>query len=164
MNSVLWHGAANGCVDLMSDKRKQKRRDLEAHRRKLRQRNQTAQLLSGAEINIQREVDYITRRAAEHDARCVTLGAFTFFATASGDAWMRDAADGLALCLARDGVSQPVRITETDATAAVEWDRTFSIVGECFTTMEKQTGRVTTVLGYPTQAILAVRNAEESRG
>ena len=149
----------------MSDKRKQKLRDREARLRRLRQRNQSVQFLSGPEINIQREVAYIIGRAAEHDARCVSLGALTFFSTESGDAWMLDAADGLALCLARDGMPQPVRIIETDSTKAVEWDRTFSIVGDCFTTMEKKTGRVTTVLGYPMQAILAaIRNAEELRG
>jgi hypothetical protein len=149
----------------MNAKRKQKMRDREARQRKLPQRQESARLLSGPEINIRREVDYIIERAAEHDARCVSLGAFTFFSTESGDAWMLDAADGLALCLARDGVPQPVRIIETDSTTAVEWDRTFSMVGDCFTTMEKATGRVTTVFGYPTQAILAaIQNAKERQG
>jgi hypothetical protein len=65
------------------------------------------------------------------------------------------AADDLALCLARDGVVQPVRIIETERTLAIEWDRDFFIEGDHFTTIERKTGRVSSVFGYPTQAILA---------
>jgi len=148
----------------MSAKRKQNLRDREARLRKLQQRHQNAKLVSRAEINIQSEVAYIVRCAADHDARCVTLGAFTFFSTESGDAWMPDAGDGLALCLARDGVAQPVRIIETDSTMAVDWDRTFSIDGDQFTTIERETGRVTTIVGYPTEAILAaIQNGKEAQ-
>lgn len=148
----------------MNAKRKRKLPDRETRLPEFRQPSQSAQWLSGSEISFRREVDYIVGRAVEHDSRCVSLGVLIFFSTQSGDAWMLDTEDGLALWLARDGVRQPVRIVETDSTSAVEWDRTFSIAGDCFTTVEKKTGRTTTVLGYPTQAILAaIRNAKEAQ-
>jgi len=122
---------------------------------------QSVQRLSPAEVNLQREIQYIVSRATEHDARSVKLGPLAFFSSQTGDAWMLDLADGLALCLARDGVAQPVRIVETDKTMAVEWDRTFSINGDVFTTVEKKTGQTATVHGYPMQSILgAIANFE----
>ena len=47
-----------------------------------------------------REVDYIVGRAAESDARVVTLGQLVFFSTQTGDAWLLDPEDHLALPLA----------------------------------------------------------------
>src|SRR5215471_13550230 len=108
----------------MGTKRNQKRRDREACLRELRQHHTKAEFI---EISINREVEYMRRCAASHDSRCVTLDALAFFSTESGDAWMLDPDDGLALCLARDGVAQPVRILETDSSTVVEWDRTYSI-------------------------------------
>ncbi len=139
----------------MSAKRKQKLREREARLRKLRQRGISAAMVSGKEINIQREVDHIVGCAADHDTRCVSLGAFMFFSTGSGDAWMLDTDDRLALCLARSGEAVPVRIMETDSSAAVEWEYTYALDEDRFIVANKNTGRVTTVVGYPTQAILA---------
>ena len=139
----------------MSSKRKPKSQQRKARRNKLHQPQQTARLLSGKEVSIRREVDYIVRRAAERDGRVVSLGPVVLFSTQTGDAWLLDPEDRLALCLARDGEPQPVNIMDTEGTFAIEWDRTYSMVGDRFTTVEKQTGRVSTVLGYPTQAILA---------
>jgi hypothetical protein len=139
----------------MSAKRKRKLRDREARLRDLRQRHISAQFLSGPEISINREVEYIRRCATDRDARCVTLGALVFFSTGSGDAWMLDPADGFALCLALDGVAQPVKIVDTDSTTAVEWDRDFFIEENRFCTIERKTGCVTTFVDYPTHAILA---------
>ena len=149
----------------MSKNRKKNRSDRGSRSPMPQQPYQSARILSGREINILREVEYITRRAAEHDARCVTLGELVFFSTQTGDAWMLDVDDEFALCLARDGVSQPVRIIKSDSTTAIEWDRNFAIDGESFTTMVKKTGRVENVYGYPTEAILAaVKTAKEVRG
>ncbi|HEY4690968.1 MAG TPA: hypothetical protein VIK33_16770 [Anaerolineae bacterium] len=44
------------------------------------------QQLSREQINIEREVEYIVRRAAERDARVVMLGPLVFFSTETGDA------------------------------------------------------------------------------
>src|SRR5436853_5142502 len=59
-----------------------------------------------------REVDYIVARAAQFDSRVVTLGQLAFFSTASGDAWMLDPADGLALKLAEKGNRNPPRLSK----------------------------------------------------
>ena len=90
------------------------------------------QQLSHEQINIKGEVEYIVRRAAEHDARVVTLNLLVFFSTETGDAWMLDAGNNLALCLARDGDPQPVNITETTETFAIEWNMSYQISSDRF--------------------------------
>ncbi len=137
----------------MDPKRKKKLQDRKARQAKLPQRHPSARWVSGKEASILREVDYIVQRAREGDSRCVTLGSLVLFSTESGDAWLLDPEDSLALCLARDGHAEPVHIMETDANFSIEWDRIFSMDDECFTTVEKKTGRVATILGYPTEAI-----------
>ncbi|MFN0055274.1 MAG: hypothetical protein ACKV0T_24270 [Planctomycetales bacterium] len=67
-----------------------------------------------------------------------------FFATATGDARMLVHEDSLAVCHARAGKPQPVRIVETDTTAAIEWDRTFQIEGGKFIRGDKGSDRTTT--------------------
>jgi hypothetical protein len=110
-------------------------------------------------LDILKEVDYIVGRAREGDARIVTLGSLAFFSTSSGDAWMLDAEDEFALCLARAGSPQPVHILETARTAAVHWDRKYSIDGEVFATVD-QAGHIAAWHGYPTEQIrAAIRRA-----
>jgi hypothetical protein len=137
----------------MDPKRKKKLQDRKARQAKLPQRRPSARSVSGKEASFLREVGYIVQRAREGDSRCVTLGPLVLFSTESGDAWLLDPEDSLALCLARDGDAEPVRIMETDANFSIEWDRIFFMDDECFTTVVKKTGRIATVLGYPTQAI-----------
>lgn len=48
-----------------------------------------------------------------------TLGPLLFFSTETGDAWVLDPADHLALCLARDGEPLPANIIETPDTVRV---------------------------------------------
>jgi len=67
---------------------------------------------------------------------------------------MLDPVDHFALCLAREGTAQPVQILETQATAAVLWDRQFRIRDDIFTTTDKS-GQVTSFIGYPTESIRA---------
>ena len=111
------------------------------------------------EINLRGEADYIARRAAERDARTVTLGPLVFFSTETGDAWMLDPQDGLALCLARDGDPQPARFVETPESFGVEWEATYAIEGDAFIVADRS-GRTRTIIGYPTQAIQdAIRQA-----
>src|SRR5271157_575720 len=49
------------------------------------------------------EVRYIQRRAADHDSRIVAFGQLVLFSTDTGDAWLLDRSDFLAVWLARDG-------------------------------------------------------------
>ena len=110
------------------------------------------QLLSREQINIKGEVEYIVRCAAEHDARVVTLGLLVFFSTETGDAWLLNPGDHLALCLARDGDAQPVNITESAGTFAIGWEMTYQISGDRFIVAD-QSGQSRTIIGYPIREI-----------
>ncbi len=61
---------------------------------------------------IQGEARHIVSRATDHAVTIVTLGPLVFFATATGDSWMLDSQEALALCLARAGCEQDYRISE----------------------------------------------------
>ena len=94
-----------------------------------------------------REVDYIIGRAAESDARVVTLGQLLFFSTETGDAWLLDPEDHLALCLARDGSRLPVQIVETATPFAIEWPASYTFEAEAFIVTDGSGVRA--ILGYP---------------
>lgn len=81
------------------------------------------QVLTRGQISITREVDYIIQRTQDNDARVVMLGSLVLFSTDTGDAWILDPQDNLALCLARDGERQLFTITETAANFGIEWNR-----------------------------------------
>jgi hypothetical protein len=81
------------------------------------------------DVSIAREADYIVARAIAEDAGVVSLGPLVFFSTATGDAWVLDAEDNLALQLAAAGTRGPVAITETRERFAIEWAGTFEIAG-----------------------------------
>jgi len=83
----------------------------------------------------------------------VTLGQLVLFSTETGDAWLLDAADHLALRLARDGAPESTRIEDTETTFAVEWTGEYRIVGSAFVYTDRDTGRATTIIGYPTQKL-----------
>jgi hypothetical protein len=78
-----------------------------------------------------------------------------FFSTETGDAWMLDPADGLACCLARDGVALHAGIVETPDHFGIEWNARYRIEGEALIVMEEAatTGRVRTFFGYPVAEI-----------
>ena len=95
------------------------------------------------------EVRHIQRCAARHDARIVTVGQLIFFSTQTGDAWLLDAEDGLAAPLTRDGQPQTIHIEETDSSFAIDWKGHYRIEGAAFVYSDHDTGRVTTILGYP---------------
>ena len=83
----------------------------------------------------------------------VSLSPLIFFSTETGDAWVLDPEDNLALCLARDGDPYPVHVKETEQNYSIEWNARYHIEDEFFTVAESS-GRVRTIMGYPTQAIL----------
>ena len=92
---------------------------------------------------------YIQRRAADCDGRIVSLGQLILFSTETGDAWLLDTTDRLAARLARDGESEPIHIEETDETFAIGWKGGYRIEGSSFVYSDRDTGRVSTILGYP---------------
>ena len=126
------------------------------------------QRLSREQINIRREVDYIVGRAAERDARIVRLGPLVFFSTETGDAWLLDPSEQLALCLARDGDPQPMNVIESAGRFAIDWKMNYQINGGRFIVTD-QAGQSRTIIGYPIRQIAhaiqpeAAQQFEESK-
>ncbi len=99
------------------------------------------------------EVRYIQRRAALHDGRFVSVASLVMFSTDTGDAWLLDPSERLAVRLARNGDPEPVHIEETDTNFAVAWTGDYRISGAAFIYTERASGRVITIVGYPTDRI-----------
>ena len=110
-------------------------------------------MVDGASFRLADEIRYITRRAANHDGRVVTIGQLTLFSSETGDAWIVDRDDHLALRLARQGDPEPFHIEETDTSFAIDWKGHYRIEGAAFVYTDRETGRTTTVLGYPTDKL-----------
>jgi len=126
---------------------------------KRRKRHTQIRWVSRVDVSILAEVEYILARAAARESRVVSLGPLVFFSTDTGDAWLLDAQDSLALCLAREADRLPVTISETPERFAIEWGGTFRIEGDLITFGDK-VGGVRTISGYPTREITeAVRRA-----
>jgi hypothetical protein len=53
--------------------------------------------------------------------------------------------------MARDGDPEPTHIEESDSTFAVGWKGRYRIEGPAFAYVDRDTGRTSTILGYPTQ-------------
>ena len=104
------------------------------------------------DIDIHREIRYITERATARDARLVTLGNLVLFSTESQDAWLLDSENSFALCLARDGQPQRYRILDTADTFAIAWNARFEITEAAFVVTERS-GEMRSIHGYPTAQI-----------
>jgi hypothetical protein len=107
-------------------------------------------MVEGSSFRLADEVRSIQRRAAEHDGRIVAVGQLLLFSTATGDAWLLDRSDLLAARLAHDGESEPVHIEDTDTAFTIGWTGRYRIDGPAFVYSDRQSGRVVTILGYPT--------------
>ena len=110
-------------------------------------------MVQGKDLRLSDEVRYIQRRAAGRDGRMVTLGPLVLFSTETGDAWLLDVTDHLALPLARDGDPQPASIEDTGTSFAIAWTGQYHIDGPAFVYFDQQTGRVATFFGYPTHKL-----------
>ena len=95
--------------------------------RKKAKRGPGKQWIEGKQFRLAQEINYIQRRAAEYDARFVTVGPLVFFSTQTGDAWMLDPSDQLAARLARDGDPEPIEFQETDTDFAIGWKGNYHI-------------------------------------
>jgi hypothetical protein len=109
--------------------------------------------VEGKSLHVADEVRYIQKKAANHDSRVIGLGQLILFSTETGDAWLLDVSDQLAVRVARDGSPEPIQLEESDSNFAIGWKGNYRIHGPAFIYIERETGRVTTILGYPTQAI-----------
>lgn len=110
-------------------------------------------MVDGKTLRLADEVRYIQRRAADHDGRIVTIGQLVLFSTDTGDAWLLDPSDQLAARLARDGDPEPIRIEENDTAFAIDWKGRYRIDGSAFVYIDRETGNLTTVHGYPTHEL-----------
>ena len=111
-------------------------------------------MVDGASFRLADEIRYITRRAAEHDGRVVTIGQLTLFSSETGDAWIIDREDHLALRLARQGDPEPFHIEETETSFAIDWRGQYRSEGATFLYTDRHSGRITIVIGYPTDKLV----------
>ena len=109
--------------------------------------------IEGKNFQLADEIRYIQRRAAEHDGRWVTVGSLALFSTDTGDAWLLDPEDHLAVRLARDGDPEEVYFEETDTRFAIGWKGKYRIDGDAFVYIDNDSGRVVAILGYPVRRI-----------
>jgi hypothetical protein len=61
--------------------------------------------------------------------------------------------DHLAARLARDGDPESIDFQETDTNFAISWKGNYHIEGRAFVYADREAGRITTILGYPTAKI-----------
>jgi hypothetical protein len=99
------------------------------------------------------EIRYIQRRAAARHGRVVTADQLVLFSTETGDAWLLDPSDHLAARLARDGDPEPVALEETDTSCNIAWPGKYRLDGPAFVYTDRQSRRVSTILGYPTHLL-----------
>ncbi len=99
------------------------------------------------------EIRSIQRRAAAHDGRVVTVDQLVLISTETGDAWLLDPSDRLAARLARDSDPEPVAFEETGASFQIAWPGNYRLDGPAFVYTDRQSRRVSTILGYPTQLL-----------
>jgi hypothetical protein len=110
-------------------------------------------MVDGKILRLIDEVRYIQRRAADHDGRIVTIGQLVLFSTDTGDAWLLDPSDQLAAQLARDGDPEPIRIEENDTAFAIDWKGRYRIERSAFVYIDRETGKLTAIHGYPTHKL-----------
>src|ERR1700694_1848120 len=117
-----------------------------ARGRKPIRRGPGKRIVEGKSFRVADEVRYIQRRAADYDGRIVAIGQLVLFSTETGAA-------RLASRLARDGENEPIHIEETDTTIAIGWKGRYRLEGPAFIYTDQDTGRVATILGYPTDKL-----------
>jgi len=122
-------------------------------RRRLIKRGVGISAVDGKSWRLADEVRYIQRRAALHDGRFISVGPLVLFSTDSGDAWLLDPSEQLAVRLARDGDPETVQLEETDGNFTVTWTGHYRIGGAALIYSDGASGRVVTILGYPTDRL-----------
>ena len=106
--------------------------------------------VDGATWRLADEIRYIQRRAAEYDSRIVTVGQLVLFSTQTGDAWVLDPADHLAMPVARDGEPLPAQMVETNKKFVIGWTGQYQIDGDAFVYADNKSNSVRAIFGYPT--------------
>lgn len=100
-------------------------------------------------MEIKKEIKYIIKRGKANDSRKVKLGdELVLFSTKTGDAWILDIVDKLAICLLRDKKKQKFKVVETQSQFYFDWEYNYYIKGESFVVVDK-IGNKRAILGYP---------------
>jgi len=99
-------------------------------------------------MDIKKEIDYIISRAKKEDSRKVQLGGLLLFSTQTGDAWILDTKDNLAICLMRGKEKQKYKIIDTPTQFGFDWDYSYSIDNGWFIIVDKK-GTERKISGYP---------------
>src|SRR6204780_2957693 len=95
-------------------------------------RGSAKRVVRGGALRLADEVRSIQSRAADRDARIVTIGPLVLFSTQTGDAWLLDPADHLAARVARDGDPEHIHFEETDSNFPIGWNGNYQIDGDAF--------------------------------
>ena len=85
------------------------------------------------------------------------LGQLVLSATETGNAWLLDPSDQLAARLARDGDPEPFDIEKNETTFTIDWKGRYRIEGAAFVYMDRETGRLATIHGYPTHKLTQMK-------
>jgi hypothetical protein len=99
-----------------------------------------------------KEATRIQHRARRGETVVVRLGQIVFFC-ANQDAWMLDLEDKFARCLMREGVALPHGIAETKRQFMIQWNADYRIEGDAFVWSDRESGTISTVLGYPMRMV-----------
>ena len=116
----------------------------------------TFRRLAPGDSSLGDEIDNILRLASQGECRVIGLNQLVFFSTFTGDAWMLDWQDELAICLAKDGVPQHCAFGETDRRFAIQWQGRYHIrsADRLFSYVDNKTpNHMQVIHGYPTEAI-----------
>jgi len=85
----------------------------------------------------------------------VTADQLVLFSTETGDAWLLDPSDHVAARLARDGDPESIAFEETDTSFQIAWPGNYRLDGPAFVYTDRQSRRVSTIIGHPTQLLAA---------
>ena len=111
-------------------------------------------MVEGGRFRLADEVRYIQRRAAEHDGRIVAVGQLVLFSTATvirGCSTARICSPCGSPAMAK---VEPVHIEDTGTAFTIGWTGRYRIDGPAFVYSDRESGRVVTILGYPTNKLV----------
>lgn len=121
----------------------------------------TAQRQSRQSLHLAKEIGSIQRRAADHDARIVSIGPLVFFSTDTGDAWILVPADELACRLAIGGDPIGIPFDETETGYTIGWQGHYRLEGDLFIYEDHASHRHSAIGGYPVPRLRQVVNESD---
>ena len=128
-----------------------------AKSRKRKKRTITTEVTKKKELNIKDEIKYIIKCAKNFETKIVSFKELILFCTETGDAWLLDTDDNLALNLSKEGIKQEFLIIDTPYQFGIDWKYNYIIENEKFIFIDK-TGVTRTIIGYPTEQILEMKS------